>query len=91
MDKLRGFEVCIGYENTEIHLPIRQTKHSVGYDIEACETTTIPSMFDAIQKGEDIKPSLVHTGIKAYFQPDEGLYLYNRSSRTYEKGIGPCQ
>ena len=26
--KTRGFEVCKGYEDKDIHLPVRKTKHS---------------------------------------------------------------
>ena len=35
--KNRGFEVCKGFEELDINLPIRKTKNSVGYDIEAAE------------------------------------------------------
>lgn len=33
------------------------------------------------------KPTLVHTGIKAYMQDDEVLYLYNRSSNPKKLGL----
>ncbi len=85
--KIRGFEICKGYEDKGINLPIRQTKHAVGYDIEAAEDTVIPSMFEAIKNGENIKPTLVKTGVKAYFQPDEVMYLYNRSSGPSKRGL----
>ena len=78
----RGFEICKGYEDKNINLPKRHTKHAVGYDIEAAEDTFIPSLFKlASQKKEIInKPTLVKTGVKAYFEPDEVMYLFNRSS-----------
>lgn len=85
--KLRGFEVCKGYEDKGINLPVRQTKHAVGYDIEAAEETILPSMFKAISSGENIKPTLVKTGVKAYFQPDEVMYIYNRSGGPLKKGL----
>lgn len=85
--KLRGFEVCKGYEDKGINLPIRQTKHAVGYDIEAAEETIVPSMFEAIKNGVNIKPTLVKTGVKAYFQTDEVMYLYNRSGGPSKKGL----
>ena len=85
--KIRGFEICKGYEDKGINLPIRQTKHAVGYDIEAAEDTVIPSMFEAIKNGENIKPTLVKTGVKAYFQPDEVMYIYNRSGGPSKKGL----
>ena len=83
----RGFEVCKGYENKNINLPKRQTKHAVAYDIEAAEDTVIPSMFTAIKNEDNIKPTLIKTGIKAYFNEDEILLLYNRSSGPFKKGL----
>ena len=38
----RGFEIVKGYEDKDIHLPIRKTKCSAGYDIEAAEDVVIP-------------------------------------------------
>ena len=80
MSKKRGFEIAKGFENKNINLPIRKTKYSAGYDIEAAEDITIPSF----KKG--IAPTLVKTGIKAYMQDDEMLLLYNRSSNPKKKG-----
>ena len=34
-----------------------------------------------------IKPTLIKTGIKAYMQEDEVLYIYNRSSNPMKKGL----
>ena len=31
----RGFEIAKGWENKNINLPKRSTKHSAGYDVEA--------------------------------------------------------
>ena len=81
MKKERGFEIAKGFENYNINLPIRKTKCSAGYDIEAAENTVIPSF----RKG--MKPTLVKTGIKAYMQDDEVLMLYNRSSNPKKKGL----
>lgn len=94
----RGFEICKGYEDKDINLPIRKTKNSVGYDIEAAEDTTIPSIWKTVFinigkffKGEtdyeQIKPTLVKTGIKSYFCEDEVLFLANRSSNPGKKGL----
>ena len=94
----RGFEVCKGFEDKDICLPIRKTKSSVGYDIEAAEDTVIPSIWKVVfsnmakfLKGDNeydtIKPTLVKTGIKAYFNEDEGLFLANRSSHPGKKGL----
>ena len=81
MNKNRGFEIAKGFENAEINIPIRKTKYSAGYDIEAAEDTIIPSF----KKG--MNPTLVKTGLKAYMQDDEVLMLYNRSSNPKKKGL----
>ena len=81
MNKNRGFEIAKGFENAEINIPIRKTKYSAGYDIEAAEDTIIPSF----KKG--MNPTLVKTGLKAYMQDDEMLLLYNRSSNPKKKGL----
>lgn len=81
MEKIRGFEIAKGFEDKGINLPIRKTKYSAGYDIEAAEDTVIPSF----KKG--MNPTLVKTGLKAYMQDDEVLLLYNRSSNPKKKGL----
>ena len=81
MEKERGFEIAKGWENKGINLPIRKTKYSAGYDVEAAEDTVVPSF----KKG--MAPTLVKTGIKAYMQDDEMLCLYNRSSNPKKKGL----
>lgn len=98
MNKIRGFEICKGLENNDINLPIRKTAKSVGYDLEALEDTTIPSIwknvFENVAKFlkhdtnyKEIKPTLVRTGIKSYFGDDEVLILANRSSHPIKKGL----
>ena len=81
MEKVRGFEIAKGFENSQINLPVRKTKFSAGYDIEAAEDVVVPSF----KKG--MNPTLVKTGIKAYMQDDEMLLLYNRSSNPKKKGL----
>ena len=87
--KTRGFEVCKGYEDCGINLPVRGTGKSAGYDFEAAEDITIPSYYKLLLKSKDepVKPFLVKTGIKAYMQPDEVLFLYNRSSNPLKRGL----
>ncbi len=98
MEKVRGFEICKGYEDKDITLPIRKTAHSVGYDLEAAEDTTIPSIWKTVftnvgkflsgkEDFEPIKPTMVKTGIKSYFGTDEVLFLANRSSHPGKKGL----
>ena len=81
MEKGRGFEIAKGFENKGINLPVRKTKYSAGYDVEAAEDTIIPSF----KKG--MKPTLIKTGIKSYMQENEYLMLANRSSNPGKKGL----
>ena len=74
MEKLRGFEIAKGWEDKGINLPVRKTKYSAGYDVEAAEDVIIPSYKPGI------KPTLIPTGLKAYCQKDEWYMLVNRSS-----------
>ena len=81
MEKIRGFEIAKGFEDKGINLPVRKTKYSAGYDVEAAEDTIIPSF----KKG--MKPTLIKTGIKSYMQENEYLMLANRSSNPGKKGL----
>lgn len=71
---MRGFKVVKGYEDKGINLPIRKTKNSAAYDIEAAEDIVIPKYYPGI------KPTLIPTGLKAYCEDDEFFILCNRSS-----------
>lgn len=75
----RGFKVVKGFEDKNINLPKRSTKHSAGYDFEAAEDVVIPA--------NKMVPTLIKTGIKSYMNEGEVLYLYNRSSNPKKKGI----
>ena len=81
MEKIRGFEVAKGFEDKNINLPVRKTKYSAGYDVEAAEDCVIP----AFKLGQ--APTLVKTGLKAYMPEDEYLMLCNRSSNPKKKGL----
>ncbi len=81
MNRKRGFEIAKGFENSNINLPVRSTKNSAGYDIEAAEDCVIPTF----KLGQ--KPTLVKTGLKAYMESDEVLILANRSSNPGKKGL----
>lgn len=72
--RTRGFEIAKGYEDKDIHLPVRKTKYAAGYDVEAAEDVIIP----VYKPG--VKPTLIPTGLKAYCEPDEFFMLVNRSS-----------
>lgn len=79
--RLRGFEVAKGFEDKGVNMPVRKTKYSAGYDVEAIEDVVIP----AFKLG--MKPTLVKTGLKAYCQNDEYIKLVNRSSNPGKKGL----
>lgn len=70
----RGFEIVGEYKDKGINLPVRKTKFSAGYDVEAAEDVVIP----AYKFGT--KPTLIPTGLKAYCAEDEYYMLVNRSS-----------
>lgn len=70
----RGFEVIEEYKDRDIHMPVRKTKFSAGYDVEAAEDIVIPAYTFGT------KPTLIPTGLKAYCGEDEFYILVNRSS-----------
>lgn len=70
----RGFEIAKGYEDKGIHIPVRKTVNSAGYDVEAASDMVIPPYKPGM------KPSLIPTGLKAYCESDEFFMLVNRSS-----------
>ena len=78
--RLRGFEIAKGYEDKDIHMPVRKTKNSAGYDVEAASDIVI----EPYKNG--MKPTLIATGLKAYCQDDEYYILVNRSSGP-KKGL----
>ncbi|UJF15764.1 dUTP diphosphatase [Jeotgalibaca sp. MA1X17-3] len=84
--KTRGFERISIYQEEEITIPKRATRHSAGYDFEAAQDMTLPSIWKTLFKhdregsSKGITPILVPTGIKAYMKDDEYLQLTNRSS-----------
>lgn len=78
--KVRGFEIAQGWEDKDIHLPVRSTAGAAAYDIEAAEDVVVP----VFRPG--IGPTVIPTGLKAYCQPDEYYMVANRSSGA-RKGI----
>ena len=79
--KKRGFEVAKGWEDKNINFQIRKTARSAGYDVESAEDVIIP-VFEA-----GCKPTLIHTGLKAYCGDDEWYMLANRSSNPGKKKL----
>lgn len=79
------------FENAEI--PVYETAKAAGCDFKCAEKVTIPSVFTEIEtqkytlSEKGIKPTLVHTGIKAIMNDGEYLMLANRSSGPIKKGL----
>ena len=86
----------------EAQIPEYQTKHSAGADFFCAEQVTIPSIWKQVIESlganlgsvfvkkdntTDIKPTLVHTGIKANMLEDEVLEIVNRSSGPKKLGL----
>lgn len=72
---IRGFEILEGYDG--ISLPTRKTASSAGYDLAAAQNVIVSRE----------KISLVPTGLKAFFPPDEVLLIYLRSSLAVKHGL----
>lgn len=86
---MRSFEYAEKEGNkayVEAKLPEYSTKNSAGADFFCAEEVTIPSIYKQQEEG-NVKPTLVHTGIKACMEEDEVLYLYNRSSNPAKLGL----
>lgn len=73
----RGFEIISNYTDKDIHLPMRKTAKSAGYDLEAAQDKLIK----AGQCG------VIATGLKAYMQDDEYLGIHIRSSLAFKKHL----
>ena len=78
----RGFEHIVD-ENEELNrdgvLPMYETLGAAAADFRSSEEVVIPPV--KVVDGKVVaKPTLVHTGIKAYMEENEVLHLYNRSS-----------
>lgn len=74
---MRKFEVVSRCKDMNVELPKRKTKKSAGYDFFAIENFTLyPN-----------KLCIVPTGVKAYMEDDEVLYLHIRSSVAFKRGV----
>lgn len=74
---MRKFEIVKAYQDFEVLLPQRQTKHSAGYDLASIEDVEI-------QPGE-IK--MIPTGLKVLLPDNEALLIFPRSSLGIRKGL----
>jgi len=75
--KVRGFEVVTAYANQSIHIPVRKTAGSAGYDLEAAA--------DAVLTPHAV--TVVPTGLKAYMGQDEYLAIHIRSGISIKNGL----
>lgn len=74
---MRRFKVVSRCKDMNVELPKRKTKKSAGYDFFAIEDFTLyPN-----------KLCIVPTGVKAYMEDDEVLYLHIRSSVAFKRGV----
>ena len=74
---MRRFEVVSRCKDMNVKLPKRKTKKSAGYDFFAVEDFTLyPN-----------KLCIVSTGVKAYMEDNEVLYLHIRSSVAFKRGV----
>ena len=74
---LRGFETVTAYTDKGIHLPVRKTEKSAGYDIEsAADADLLPHQV-----------TIVPTGLKAFMEKDEYLGIFIRSGISIKNGI----
>lgn len=74
---MRKFEIVKAYQDVEVLVPQRQTKHSAGYDLASVEDVEI-------QPGE-IK--MIPTGLKVLLPDNEALLIFPRSSLGIKKGL----
>lgn len=89
----RGFEIVSKFKNEDIHLPVRKTNASAGYDFEAAESLIVPSIWKVLAEkvfiGEatGLKATLIPTGIKSYMLDDEYLQISIRSGTALKTGL----
>lgn len=74
---MRKFEICSGYENCDVQLPVRATKRSAGYDLRSIENYTL----------QPNERHVFKTGLKACMEDDDVLYIFIRSSMAIKKGV----
>lgn len=70
------FEIVSEYLNKDIHIPKRATKESAGYDIEAAESITIPSLLQTIKREVKLPKPIPGTNFSqmtGYFEVTEHL------------------
>lgn len=75
--KTRGFEIVSTWQGKGIHLPVRKTGRSAGYDIESAADIDLPPR----------QITVVPTGLKSYMESDEYLAVHVRSSMAIKHGI----
>ncbi len=74
---MRKFEIAKGFEDKDVHLPLRSTSRSAGYDFSSLDDLVIlPG-----------KTGLINTGVKALMEADDVLFIFPRSSLAVKKGL----
>ena len=77
---MRKFEVCKGFENAGVNLPVRSTSESAGYDVEAIEDTIIPSIWKVFIDNIKIIPQEMKMNVKLSLPED--VMFYDESDYT---------
>lgn len=84
-----GFEFAVSKEGSkrfkDAMLPVYMTDGAAAADFFCAEKVVIPPA-EVIDGKFVAKPTLVHTGVKAYMESNHVLHLYNRSSNP-KKGL----
>ncbi len=75
--KTRGFQIVSAHAGKGINLPARKTAMSAGYDLAAAEPAHL----------EPGAAAMIPTGLKAYMEPDEVLYIHIRSSLAVKRHL----
>jgi len=80
---MRGFEFILDEQGNkaypEARIPEYSTMKSAGADFFCAEDTVVQGIRNLVLAGKEIRPVLIHTGIKACMEDDEVLEIYNRS------------
>lgn len=75
---MRRFEIITDYKDKNINLPVRATKKSAGYDLQAAEDVIVPSIFNTMKRLTGTEPTWDPSIIKKvpYFLgwPDDRTY-----------------
>ena len=73
---MRKFEVCKGFENAGVNLPVRSTSESAGYDVEAIEDTIIPSIWGQFLNAIEFIPETTEVTLETDDDHDSDFFMF---------------